>query len=58
MPIRGPIVTAKPKEVYGPLTGKFGGADEPDNAVVNRDGAFVLNRDGAYVVADPTPRTS
>ncbi len=34
-----------------------GGSAVPDNAVVNRDGAFVINRDGAYVIADPAART-
>ncbi len=29
----------------------------PDNAVINRDGAFVINRDGANMIADPTERT-
>jgi hypothetical protein len=35
-----------------------GGESIPDNAVVDRDGAYILDRDGAYVIADPTPRTS
>ena len=30
----------------------------PDNAVINRDGAFVINRNGDQLIADPTPRTS
>lgn len=35
-----------------------GGETIPDNAVVDRDGAYILDRDGAYIIADPTPRTS
>jgi len=35
-----------------------GGPSIPDNAVVDRDGAYILDRDGAYIIADPTPRTS
>ena len=44
-----------------PITdeGSGGGGDPiPENAVVDRDGAYILDRDGAYIIADPTPRTS
>lgn len=52
------MVTSKVTTSGGGASGGGGEPAIPDNAVVDRDGAYILDRDGAYIIADPTPRTA